>query len=313
MMPVEAARFVNTTNNPTYATSHTGNHGLKFFSGAFYVIRSAAGSTLDLSVWCIPYDGSKPGRVSLYMADAGLVTLRYIQATRTWDLYVGAASVASGTVATTATAWQHLELRADIGASGTFATRIDGVDDIDYSGSLIPTASDEIERVGLVALGDYASWDDFVFGEGGWPGDLRIDPLAVTADSGTPEWTPSTGSDNYACVDDVPPSADYVYTDVDARDLYTLADWDDTDGGGNVIKDPIAVTTWVQTRKEDGTRDDTVRFLQSDGATEVQSAYTSLLTSYQNLHHLRVVQPGGGAWDKAAIDSLLVGIEADIV
>jgi hypothetical protein len=312
MMPVEAGRFEDSGSTATVSTSspHTGLYKLVVATNPISVIRASAGDALDLSLWTSPNESYQMD-ITLEMADGGKVQLRRNHTTECWDLYVNNVLAASGSVATPGDAWQHIQIRATIAASGSYATKIDGQPDIGFSGDTLPVADDQITKVSL--SGRSSSWDDMVFGTGGWPNDLRIDPLYVTADTTDADWTPSTGTDHYACVDDVPPSADYVYTDVDGRDIYTLADWDDTDGGGNVIKEPVAVVTWVQVRKEDGSRDDKVRFLQASGASEVQSDYTSLLTSYQNLHHLRVEQPGGGAWDKAGVDALLVGIEADMV
>ncbi len=58
-------------------------------------------------------------------------------------------------------------------------------------------------------------------------GDIRVDVRMPTADGATAEWTPSTGSDNYAMVDEIPPDGDTTYnstTVVDNIDTFTVED-----------------------------------------------------------------------------------------
>jgi len=314
-VPKRPGKFVVDSANVNCVTGgHTGTYCLElnnfFRSPYFYVIRDTPSAQVDVAVWARHIFDDGDARIHVLVDGSTRVELRY-NAGRHWDAYVSGSPVATGGVILVNNTWQHIQLRVTIAAEGSVQTRINGMADIDYSGN---TGAGSINQVGMMinSTGPEASslyCDDFVFGEGGWPGDLRIDPLIINADTATKEWTPSTGSDNYAVVDERPAStSDYVSTTADARDLYELAAWDD-DGGS---KTPIGLTVWAYALKMDASFDDKLRLLQSDGANEAQSGYLSFLTPADCHFFFRVTDPAGGSWSKADLDDLKIGIEADM-
>ena len=316
VLPLQAGKFSRGTAVGTAGVTsnyrHTGAYCLNLNNQWWAVVRETPGNAVDLSVWWQPRTAANAtGRIEFLAGGSVKLDVRWVSG-GFWAAYLnGTTLLATGTVATAVNTHQHIQVRATIAAAGTVQTTIDGIPDIDYSGVL---GAGDIDTVRVRSSGAGLHYiDDLVFGTGGWPGDLRIDPLYASADTVTAEWLPVTPGDHYAMVEDAPPSADYVYTDADGRELYELTDWDDTDGAGTVVKDPLAVTLWAQVRKEDASLDDQFRLLQSDGANEVDSGYTSILASYEFYHLFRTATPTGGTWDKAAVDALRVGVEADLV
>lgn len=310
VVPLRAGEITAVAASAVTSQPHTGTYGcLLQTNHRVYVVRASPSDTIDVGVWWRPASANGSGQIQLYRAGSVWVDLRYAVGGH-WDAYLDNALVASGTVLTALSNYQHVQLSVTLGTTGSIRTIIEGIPDIEYSGDL---GAGTLDALCVMCVGSGTHYvDDLVFGEGGWPGDLRIDPLVVDGDDAV-AWVPSGGGDNYADVDGIPPDAPYVYTDVDGRDLYTLADWDDTDGAGTVVKDPLAVTVWAQVRKEDASVDDQFRLLQSDGANEVDSGYGSILSSYEHHGFMRLAAPGGGLWSKAEVDALRVGIEADLV
>lgn len=317
ILPVNPSKIFYGVNSGKISSTvvHTGRYSASF-NNVYAPVKfgvSPNRSNLDLTLWLWPYTTSTV-QVRILMLDGKFVDIRRNTATNHWDFHIDDVLAVNGSVATVAGSWQHIQIRATIDVVGSFETRIDGIPDISFNGNTIPGANDTIEFWGVFPRTTASNYiDDVVHGQGGWPNDLRIDPLYPSADTATIEWNNLGGGDNYEDVDSAPPSIPYIYTDIDATDIYELDDWDDTDGMGNVIKDPIAVTNWTQVRKEDGTRDDKISFIQTDGANIAQSAMDSILTTYQNIDYLRLLTPSGGAWSKADIDGLEVGVEADMV
>jgi hypothetical protein len=277
------------------------------------VTRPAPSNEIYISLWT--RIDSTDGRVIVQNGGSTLCMLQWVPTF--WRLYVGSTQVAVGTVAVSAGTWQHLQAHFVIGEAGLVETIVDGIPDITYSGNTQPGATDQITDVRLSSPSKYAKYylDDFCFGTGGWPGDIRFDPVLVNGD--VPEhcaWSPSAGADHYALVDERPPSsADYVYARADLGDRYTTpGTWDDTDGLGNVVKDPLAVVVWASARKQDGNQDDKLSLVQSDGSNEVAQAAGSLLTSYENRWYIRELAPDGGEWTTAKVNTLVIGLEADV-
>ena len=78
---------------------------------------------------------------------------------------------------------------------------------------------------GVFDVSDLVVWDETGASLGNnWIGDVRVSPAAMTADTGTKNFSRSSGADNYALIDDaVADTADYVFASADATtDLYTV-------------------------------------------------------------------------------------------
>lgn len=154
-------------------------------------------------------------RYEFITGDATITDLRWNSTTKCFDLYVNNVLASNGTIAVTQTAWNHIQIYAKIDAvAGIIQTKIDGILDIDFAGDTQPGASTAIAeiRVRKSTTGGGGYVDDVVIGTGGWPGEWRADAVLVPDSDDSVTLVPSAGGDNYAMVDEVPPSdADYVY------------------------------------------------------------------------------------------------------
>lgn len=249
------------------------------------------------------------GYVSLgVILDSGeVVELRKYAASNTWDLYVDGSLVQAGSVSVSNEQFQHVQVYFNIDNSGSVVSKIDGTDDIDYSGDTQPGTGNTIEYVHQLQNGNSGRsyWDDFSFGTGDWGGDIRFDGLMPNGDDSV-QWTPSTGVGNYALVDERPPSTvDYVSAGSPGlEDLYDLADWPGT------AKTPQFVTAWAYAKKDVAGDIQLQLFVNSNGS-ESSGGSLDLSTSDAYYYHVAATDPDGdGAWTDNAIDALKIGVRS---
>lgn len=298
---------------------HTGTYALEWWghNGLALMQWNTSGSPTDVYVglWIkYTHDDAVNNIMIRAETDGTDLSLRADVATGGlyYDTYVGGSKVADGTIhLPDYVVYHHVQIRFHLADSGHIETRVEGLDDISYSGDTKQGGATEITAIVL----DWASGnlykayiDDFAFGTGGWPGDIRFDALVPDGDDSV-TWTGSDGNqvDNYALIDEVGPSdADYVRSTADAeQDKYDLADWDGTD------KTPTTVILWARVKKDEAAAH-LLKLILDDG-TENVSAGHNLLTSFGYVHRLDETPPSGGAWDESTIDDLKVGVESEIV
>lgn len=236
-------------------------------------------------------------RILLVSIDSTLYRRYYLQTT----------IVGTGTIpATLANVWEHLRINwlpADSG--GFLQIKVDGEVDFELSGDTNPGTGSPASLINSLYLGGNTGliyYDDIVLDDAEDPGDCRI--VGINPDSDVAAaWTPSTGSDNYALVNVVPPSdATYVITATDALDdLYGLGDWS---GSGMTPKGVVLHTrAWKDTA--DTQR---IRQLIKSGTTLVVGDETELTTTAQNLMKVQQLNPDGDvAWTNTTINALQVG------
>lgn len=205
--------------------------------------------------------------------------------------------------------WHHVELKITIGSSSTFELRVNETVQFALSGvNTQGQASGGITGVRLGGgSGQYDDWyildttgstaNDFL-------GDTRITTIRPTADSSV-QFTKSTGTSNWACVDDTTVDAtDYVSSStVGQRDVYDLADLTGTPAVYAVMP-----TAWAL-KTDAGTRGIKVGIKTSGGA-EVQSADTAL-TVTTNPYSLAVqnTTPAAAAWTYTAVNAIQLTLE----
>jgi|WetSurSiteA1Bulk_404760.scaffolds.fasta_scaffold01970_5 hypothetical protein len=182
-------------------------------------------------------------------------------------LYVGNPSggtlVASGSITFAQQAWYLLEWRLKIADSGGVSqVKIDGVMDMDYTGDTKPGADTTIDNWYTHSGSGWMTCqiDDIGFNtidnsdgknDNSWLGDGHIELLKPNGNSPDGGWadqfvgSDGNSTDNYALVDDVPPSAsDYVQSEtVGQQDRYAITDWT---GTGKRIK-----RVWTEARALD--------------------------------------------------------------
>ncbi len=134
---------------------------------------------------------------------------------------------------------------------------------------------------------------------GGIP-ECRVSSLLPTSDGGTLNLTPSTGSDHYAMVDDLPLSlSDYLYGTADGElDLLNLADLSFTP------EQIIGVQARMLAAKTDiGSR--LVNLGVRSGGVDYDGADLSVSTAPMQLVRGLVLNPNTGLpWDKTSVDAL---------
>jgi len=295
---------------------HTGNYALKVFGawdpdGVFGIQLDSDVAELYAAVWL--YASTDSGAQSQFYfitTDGYRIELRNDSAY--WDAYVDNVKVTDGSVGAAGGSWHLVELYVSISDTGAIQTKIDGVADIDYSGDTKPGTGTEITKVEFRQSGTISSQpsfyvDDLTLATGGWIGDVRYGAALVpTADTAIKWWEPSTGADNYALLDELPPSdTDYVSSgSPGTKDLYEMADY-----SGDGTSEIQFIVDWIRARK--GTASDQqIRSVLKSGSTESSGGSIDLSVTYRYYGRILATDPDtSAAWDDTGIDGLQAGQE----
>lgn len=169
----------------------------------------------------------------------------------------------------------------------------------------------------LGAWANYAYVDDFYadYYTGGVPADYppstrRFVPAFPIGDTATADWTPNTGSDHYAMVDEAPPDNDTTRLKADGAgltDIYNFStvsvpspDWS--------VRAAVVV---AYARKTDANFDSTLRLVQEYDGTVEESEERQLGVSYNNVWGRWEAPPGLETWTEARINQAQFGIRSD--
>jgi len=210
---------------------------------------------------------------------------------------------ATGLVA--AGVWFHMGVEVVRHATtGSVNVYIDGVQVLALTN--VNTGATEVTQTRICKMNSSAVFDDFYFcDEASWFGECRCSPRTVTADTTQKDFAPSTGSDNYACVDEVPAvTTDYVSsTTPGAVDLYETSD---------LPFNPLSVlgvkVTLVAAKDDITTR--TYRGKVKSGGTVANGSTKSASSSYAITSDVFDKDPNtGSAWVKSGLDALQIGVE----
>jgi hypothetical protein len=226
--------------------------------------------------------------------------------------------LATGATATSLGLWYYLELQATINSTtGSYTLRINGVTELTATNvNTQATGNASANQVRISAGGNYGafySWFDDVYicdGMGSvnntFLGDVRIQALLPTSDGANHAWTPSSGSDHYPLVNEVPPDGDTSYVgsstvgQVDEYGMTTIAVSTGTVAG---------VQTLLYARKDDaGTR--TIAPVVREGGTDYVGTAVSLGTSYAYFPQIYEQDPAtSAAWTIAGIGADSFGVK----
>jgi hypothetical protein len=255
-------------------------------------------------------------RVELHLTSSEIIDIRWEAANQFFDAYVDGVKVADGAVAgPTYDVWVGVQIYVLVADSGTIKTRIDGVDDIDYSGDTLPAgATAEIEYIYLYNSGggigtQLAYYDDFAWGTAtDLPGDVRIGTaLMPNADTAVDDFTASAG-DSWSCVDETGPNddTDYIYSDVNGHETeLDLQNFDATN------KTPIGVNVFAHARQLAGEGQQLKVGVDSGGTDDTGTK--NLSTSWAQFVHFLEDNPDDSLpWEDADLDALKVRVEAVI-
>src|SRR5690606_31110163 len=172
--------------------------------------------------------------------------------------------------------WYYLEVKFTVhDSTGSFDIRVNGVSVT--SGTGVDTKNTSNAYVNQIRIeGPNATdFDDFYVCDlsgsvaNDFIGPLRIETLMPTGDGAAAAWTPSTGSDHYALVDEIGPNGDTDYNVTNSagnRDLFTKPAIAST---GQVVG--VAVSAYV--RKDDAASP-TVKLSARSGGNNYDSPNT---------------------------------------
>lgn len=218
--------------------------------------------------------------------------------------------------------WHYIEIYLKVAASGPgggeVTLRIDGdivieIEEVDTR----PGGGADVDRLytnynssgfGLV-VDDLTINDTSGSAQTSYPNGTRYVRMDVDGDGNYSQWDPSSGTDHYALVDEIPPDdADYNSTTVAAeRDSYTLQN---TGAAGLPAGVTIVTAQQIVYVSEDVASANTVdTFVRLAGADDDDGlTHTLPLTMERREGAIRHEKPGGGAWGASDLDSLEIGI-----
>jgi hypothetical protein len=209
--------------------------------------------------------------------------------------------------------WNFAELlvhRAS-GTSGSVEIKVNGVTVASETG--VNTGTSGIDNIylqsgnGTADSSNLIQYDDlYVRDDLTALGPSRVDTLRPSADTAQKDWTPSTGSDNYAMVDDD------SYDDTTYVSAATVGDKDLYDFGALAF-DPetIHAVQALYTASKDDVTARTVRSTIVSGATTANGATVAPgdtgFTVYTDIYETDPAT--SAAWDTAGVNALQAGIE----
>jgi hypothetical protein len=257
------------------------------------------------------------------LLDAGTVQVNLHQnADGTLSVTRNGAALTNGTStnAISAGTYYYIEWKMSIANSigaNTCKVRVNGVDWITVATGQdtqnTANATCNQLRIGIVgAAGGTHDWDDLYLLDLTGPGpdndflgDVRIDTIYPNADGNYSQFTPSTGTDHYALVDETTPNTtDYNDGDtVGDRDSYAF---------GNLTALTSQTVYGVQVNaailKDDAGAKSASTFARS-GATNTDGASAALSTSQAYISQIYTTDPnGGGAWTESAVNAAEFGV-----
>ena len=198
--------------------------------------------------------------------------------------------------------------------AGTVEVRVNGVTLVSLSGintqpgfhNYHNTVGVYIYRIG--GFDDYYICDSTGLLMNDFQGACRVIGLLPNADTGTEQWTPSTGTAHYACVDENPPNAasDYVSSSTQAQmDLYAYPSLVGT-GAGAILG--IQVSTQIILAS--GACNVIESPIVSNGITDLGTDTVNNLAVYTDTRHISMTDPSTGLpWTAANLAAAQIGIK----
>lgn len=220
----------------------------------------------------------------------------------------------TSTTAMVASAWQHVELKADFPGE-TLEIRLNSVTILNLSGqSLVntdPTIGGATGETGCSqfmfrnansgngdrALDDMVAWDDSGSFNNDFVGDVKVFTDMPNADTADVDWTPSSGSARYAMIDEIPADDDASYDSSTAAAQKMGVTFPGLDSGITAVSAVIFVE---KTRKTDAGVCTLVASVTSSGE-KADGASNPLTTEYTYRWDVFETDPATSApWDPAA-------------
>jgi len=184
-------------------------------SGGFHVRVPSSMTITNIygAHWFHPHDASGTDsscRLFIYYTDNSYNQIWWYRYGRMY-YYRGDTQVVE-TAVLMASDWNHIQwwVYAD-STNGRVVVYWNGIEVINYTGNTRPGNSSQVSYVSFQFHKQWYSGqslvtylDDLVLSDSGFPGDIRVERIYPNADTANKAWTPQSGSDNYAMVDEVP-------------------------------------------------------------------------------------------------------------
>lgn len=205
-----------------------------------------------------------------------------------------------------------IEIRFKVADSGGRAeVKVDGIQDIDFTGDTKSTAETQFNRVrfgrgGSASYNSVAYFDNFVMDDADWIGDTKIQAIASSGAGNSTGWTPSAGN-NWDCVDEIPPSdADYVSTNSnDVVDTYAAGNLAGTIG---VVK---CVQVQVRARTDGAPTPNNLKLAVRSGGTDYLSGDKAVSAAEKGLWNLWEDNPATATdWTETTVNAVEIGIKS---
>lgn len=291
----------------------TGIYSLKVEQGTTENwVRFAFSATVSEAWFSVQYAKRGSGkhiRIEFELSDGGTVGFRAAAGTTILDAYRGNTKIDDGVTSIAGgDGWFLLEGHVVVADSGgELDLSIDGAVEFNLSADTKPGSATTISFMRFylsdTSSGDEFNIDDLTMSESAAPGDLRY--LSKVPDSDdTATWTRSAGADNYALVDEIPPSdADYVETSTNTnQDLYTLTDYALNNAINHIVQ-------WIRGLSTPSGGEFKMQI--KSGATTSEESTSGLATSAEYVSRILEEDPNTlAAWGKTAFNAALAGQEA---
>lgn len=257
--------------------------------------------------------------------NASQFNLQYNLGTACLGWYNGAGTLlALGNVTIPATTWVVVEFHIQVNAAGQVVAKVNGTTDASFAGDTDYTGTGNVRAVWFMGLalsggatGSHAEYfDDIAINdtdgsyENSWPGLGGVFWLEPTADGAQNDWTPSSGTVNYAMVDDIPPDNATTYNqalDSASIDLYEVDDCPEYIAEVNLVQVAYraALVTSGYNELTDLVRVGTVNYSGYENTiVPITPSFTYYLGTPYYLN-----PSSGSAWGTAEINAMQVGVE----
>lgn len=297
-----------------YGQFATGRLGGKAIQGGFSAMHflDTARSTMSLGFGykctATPSTGSERGIYHWANSSGTIICSLTLNSLGQFKLYRGSTAgtlLGTTTGAITTGNWGYLEIEFTRNAStGACNIYLDGTQIMALTG--VNTGADDILLMGFDNLNVQDFVDDYYVVSGTTKlGEQRVMTLRPDADTAQKDFTPDSGSDNYARVNESPMDGDtsYVTSSTDAaEDLYTLSDLPITPAS------ITAVQAIVAAKKDDAATRGISTVLH--GSTDTVGTAKGLSTSYLVIADLYETNPEtSAAWTASDVNGLEAGMK----
>lgn len=219
--------------------------------------------------------------------------------------------LAAGTTPMNANTLFHIEAKLVIAGSstGSLEVRLNGVLEVSYTAAT--TNATAVARIGICGrtgnaysrstyIDNLYIWDGAGSINNDWLGEQRVYTLVPTADTADADWTKSTGTDGFAILDNIPPTAAYI-------EAANVAD-ESHFGVGNLPSTLISVKgvqTTVCAQKSTAAAITIQHGVLSGGDQHVSAAQGLINGTNQYYSSMHEVDPDtGNMWAPAAVNAV---------